>query len=97
MNLLELAQQELTTRDQWPSGEDVVIWQNGNRRAYIKNEDGWLTMALIKESDRLSHNKISQPLPVGYYDPQHGLWVESESAIELYPHWVEQTRRLMGA
>ncbi len=93
MNLLELALEQIHNKDQWYDGEVVTIWENGHRRAWVKNESGFLNLFVFQDNDEQTRRFWSQPLVVGYFDPEGQLWQESEWAERDYLLWATQTKR----
>lgn len=94
--LLTLATDEIRNRAQWHSGEIVTIWQAGDTRAWIKNQNGWLVLVLFRDADELADRKYSKPLTVGYLDPQAMVWEVSPTVDEQYPAWAEQAKTQIG-
>lgn len=96
VTLLTLALDEVRTREQWHSGQIVTIWQVGDTRAWIKNQNGWLVLVLFRDAKELAACKYSKPLAVGLFDPQARLWEPSATVKDDYADWVRQARIDIG-
>lgn len=94
--LLTLTLDEVKERTQWHSSEKVTIWQAGDIRAWVENRRGWLVLVLFRDAKELAARKYSEPLGVGYFDPQTQTWEPSATVEEDYPVWVERARIEIG-
>lgn len=90
--LLDLAIEQIKARTQWDN-EAVVIWQDGKRQAYLKNESGFITLRLFENAAKLNERKYSKPLTVGYFDPSCSLWEVAADARNNYLSWVAETKK----
>ena len=94
--LLDLALTEVDTRTQWASGQSVTIWQQQPFEAWIKSEGGYLTLTLFRDGRKLTDRRYSKSLAVGYFDPQHQMWVQMSTARMDYEGWKIEAKRAVG-
>lgn len=93
--LLELALEQVNSKQQWHNGESVTIWQSGKREAWLKNENGLLALTLFCEGRKLTERKYSKPLLVGYLKPDSG-WRVSESLEADYKVWKQAAKQAVA-
>lgn len=94
--LLDLALEQLRSREQWYNGETITLSSKGQVQIWLKNQGGFIQMIGFKDAHRLDRRRYTRPLVIGYYDPQHCIWQESENARADYGEWSRQAKQLLS-
>ena len=81
-NLLTLALQH-TDKKQWYAGEVVHLWKNGKRRAFLKEQHGFIHLCLTGEMASCC---------IFWLDPVTWSWEVSNNIESDYPNWVRKVR-----
>lgn len=64
----------IEAKQQWHSGESLLLWENGKKSLHIKNERGFLYLLSVVEGKCLMDRQSTQR-QVGYLHPALGQWI----------------------